>query len=257
MSKEGFLITDLHTHNLFSPDSCATPEAVVKRCLVKGIACLAVTNHNTISGAQETVEAAQKLGVNLTVITGEEITTGETNSVGKKIEILAYFLEEAIPSNLSTRETLIKIRGQGALAGIPHPFELWRHGVGNEEIIHLGKELGIPLLWEAFNSRSSSANNQKAEDFLKTQNDLYRASLLTIAGSDAHHSGEIGRSQLLWLKPWDTKEQFLVSLQRASRSVVRYHGDDSAKITLYYRVLNRINILRRHLVSRQAVGSTT
>lgn len=250
MSKERFLTTDLHTHNLFSPDSSATPEAVVKRCREKGITCLAVTNHNTIAGTQETREAAQKLGVNLLVLAGEEITTGEFNPAGKKIQLLAYFLEETISPGLSIKQTLRAIKKQGAFAGIPHPFELWRHGAGKEtsrETIHLSKEVGVPLLWEAFNSRSKKSNNRQAEDFIKLQNSLYRTNLLTIAGSDAHHAGEIGRAKLLWLKPWETKEQFLVSLQQASQFVVRYKGDDNAQTTLYYRLLNRIKVLQNKL----------
>ena len=44
------LRADLHLHTNASPDSLITPEALVKRCLKKGINCIAVTDHNTMDG---------------------------------------------------------------------------------------------------------------------------------------------------------------------------------------------------------------
>lgn len=245
--KSHLLRADLHTHNRFSPDSIAEPVYIVERCKSVGIDCLAVTNHNTIKGVEETRQAAVELYPELIVITGEEITTSETNGSGKRIELLAYFIQETIPEGLPIEQTLKMIQNQGALVSIPHPTEEWRHGLGLESapiVIRLAKEMGLPVLWENHNSRSSRGNNEKSQDFAKTQNNLFQAGLLTSAGSDAHHPREIGRAKL-WLPTRytnETKEGFLRNLQIANSWVTRYQGDDRWKTTLVARILTRFGM---------------
>lgn len=244
-----FIAADFHTHNSFSlKDSFAQPEDVVIRCQRQGIGCIAVTNHNTIDGAAQTKDAAQRLGIPLMVITGEEITTSDSNPAGKRVEVLAFFLQEAIPPNLSIDQTLKKIKSQDAIVGIPHPFELWRHGAGREiavEIIKRAKEIGIPILWEVFNSRSSSGSNCKAKDFLKTHGDLVENHVLIMVGSDAHHPGEVGRARL-HLGKWGTKEEFLQKLPTSKRLTGACEGYNEPYVTLFYRTLNRISLLRQN-----------
>lgn len=247
MKERGLLVeADLHVHTRFS-DGVGRPEQIVRQCEIKQIGCLAITDHNTIDGAEPVRQAAQEMGIDLVVITGEEITTGENNTSGKKIELLAYFLKRPILSGLSLEQTLKEIQKQEALPGVSHPFELWRHGAGKEgglEIIKLARELQIPLLWEIHNSRSLRKNNQKSQEFFKNQNDYSSAGLLAIAGSDAHHPEEIGRAKL-WLNPRQTPEEFLASLKSINHPVSgwvitsKYHGDDRYLKTLFYRIKTR------------------
>ncbi len=129
------------------------------------------------------------------------------------------------------------------MPGVPHPYELWRHGAGKEageQIVARARELQIPLLWEIFNSRSSRKNNRKSQEFFRDRNDYFRDGLLAIAGSDAHHPEEIGRAKL-WLIPEQTPVEFLANLKRISDWVTKYHGDDRYLETLLYRIRTRVS----------------
>ncbi len=169
------LRADLHVHTCYSMD-CRTPlELVIARCLKAGINCLAIADHNTIAGALKLKEMAP-----FKVIVAEEILT----SAG---ELMALFLTEEVPKGLSPEETIARIRGQGGLVGIPHPF-------GRSPRQNFSKLLSEGILpqvdiIEVFNSRtlfpSSSAKAWR----------LVRAhGLAASAGSDAHTVGEIGRA---------------------------------------------------------------
>ena len=101
---------DLHVHTCYSVD-CNTPlQRIVDRCLKIGINCLAVADHNTISGALKLKEMAP-----FKVISAEEIMT----SMG---ELIGLFLTEEVPKGLSPEETIARIKSQGGLVGIPHPY---------------------------------------------------------------------------------------------------------------------------------------
>ncbi|MDP3998372.1 MAG: PHP domain-containing protein [bacterium] len=237
------ITADLHTHNLFShKDSPASPAEVVRACHKRNLQGIAVTNHNTIEGTAQTKEAARSLGVPLLVIAGEEITTAKLNPAGKRVEVLALFLQEAIPPNLSVDQTLEEIKKQDALVAIPHPFELWRHGAGPEiaiEIIRRAQEMGIPVLWEVFNSRSSFKNNRLACDFLRGAGEGFADKLLLMVGSDAHHPGEVGRARL-HLERWENKEDLLQKLPTGKRLASACEGYNEIYVTLFYRALNKL-----------------
>lgn len=233
---------DLHMHTIHSrKDSILTPRALAEKCMAVGLEYVAITNHNTTEGAEEVREAAKAIRYGLTVIKGEEITTGELNEDGKETEIQAYPLEETIPRGLSMRKTLEEIKKQGGFVAVPHQFELWRHGAGEEggeQIIAYAKEMEIPLLWEVFNSRATRANNKEAIKFFKEKNNLHRAGLLKVAGSDSHHPREVGRVKL-FLPHFKTRDEFLKSLQLSSSWQINFHGDDTYRTTVYCRFLVR------------------
>jgi predicted metal-dependent phosphoesterase TrpH len=66
------LKADLHVHTRYSEDSISPPEKIVEHCLKVGIDCLAITDHNEISGAFEIKRIAP-----FKVILGEEILTSQ------------------------------------------------------------------------------------------------------------------------------------------------------------------------------------
>lgn len=163
----------MHTH--FSPDSEVSPERMAARCEEVGLDCIAVTDHNTIEGAL----AVQRIAPFL-VIVGEEVRS----SGG---EITGLFLKEPVPRGLSPTETARKIKEQGGLVSIPHPFDRFRRGV----ITHRALEEVLPYIdiVEAFNSRNNlSADDRKAEEFAREHG------LLTSGVSDAHTTMELGRT---------------------------------------------------------------
>ena len=243
------VIADLHSHNWGSPDSPASPIDVVERCRLTGVTLLAVTNHNTLDGVQETQDAAKTKACNLVIIPAEEITSNLLNPAGKKVELLAYFPKEAISPNLSPEQILQEIKKQDGMVAILHPYELWRHGAGKEigdYIVGRSLELGIPTIWETYNSRSKPENNRMSFSYFQASSN--RGVLYASAGSDAHHPREMGRCKLV-LAPWDWENQQelkdgLLNRLRNSSPLMDERGYSSQYMTLFYRVLTRFSNLK-------------
>jgi len=155
---------------------CYTPlESVIDHCLNTGINCLAISDHNTIAGALKLQEIAP-----FRVIIAEEILT----QFG---ELMGLFLTEEVPKGLSPEETIARIRKQGGLVGIPHPFGRWL--LQNSNKLLSGETLSQVDIIEVFNSRTpffSSSN--------KARSLALEYGKVASAGSDAHTLGEIGRA---------------------------------------------------------------
>jgi predicted metal-dependent phosphoesterase TrpH len=183
---------DLHIHTCYSVD-CLTPlERIVERCLERGINCVAVADHNTIAGALRLREIAP-----FEVIVAEEILT----VVG---EIMGLFLSERVAPGLSPQETISRIRTQGGLVAIPHPFG--RSLPWHANVLASMEILSQVDIIEAFNSRTPFSSS------------IHRAAMLAkeqgkpaSAGSDAHTLGEIGRAYVE-MPDFDGADDFLDSL---------------------------------------------
>ena len=201
------LKADLHLHTNASPDSMITPEALVKCCLKKAINCIAVTDHNTIDG----VEAVRRIAP-FKVIAAEEVKTSEG-------EITGYFLREAIPPLLSPEETVRRIKEQGGLVGVPHPFDrLRREPLRDAALMRILSQIDIV---EGLNARVTVArHNRKAVAF------ALEHGLACSAGSDAHSLLEVGTAYVE-MEDFDSPQQFLESLREGTlaggRSVPLVH----------------------------------
>ncbi|WP_264739401.1 PHP domain-containing protein [Cytobacillus firmus] len=80
---------DLHLHTTAS-DGSFSPSEVVEKATEKGIKTIAITDHDTLDGIKEAMEAGKKLNVN--VIPGIELST---KYKGKNIDILGYQIHES------------------------------------------------------------------------------------------------------------------------------------------------------------------
>ena len=183
---------DLHIHTCYSRD-CLTPlEQIVERCLDLGINCIAVADHNTIAGASKLKEIAP-----FKVIVAEEILT----PVG---EIMGLFLSEEVSRGLSPQETISRIRSQGGLVAIPHPFG--RSLPWNANPLTSAEILSQVDIIETFNSRTPFSNSiARAWKLAKEQGKA------ASAGSDAHTLSEIGRAYVE-MPEFDGPDDFLNSL---------------------------------------------
>jgi len=167
---------DFHTHTITSKDSLTTPEKLIAAARRKGLDRVVVTDHNSISGAQ----AAQALDPER-IIVGEEIKT----SCG---EILAAFVTEVVQAGLSPRETIDRLREQGAFISVSHPFDVRSGAWALADLLEIS-----PLVdaIEVFNARIMKPEaNRLAGDFAR-QHDLPGT-----AGSDAHAAFELGAFRL-------------------------------------------------------------
>ncbi|KAF5448512.1 hypothetical protein F2P56_029039 [Juglans regia] len=86
------LVFELHSHSKFS-DGFLSPLKLVERAHGNGVNVLALTDHDTMSGIPEALEAARKFGIK--IIPGVEISTIFSPSAESELEepvhILAYY----------------------------------------------------------------------------------------------------------------------------------------------------------------------
>lgn len=165
---------DMHLHTSRSFDSLSDPEAVLRVALARGIDRICVTDHNEISAALELQERYPER-----VIVGEEVKTGE------RVDIIGLFLRERIPKGTPARETCERIRAQGGLVYVPHPFAGGKGGGGRI----LPEIADLVDIVEAFNARIHFRRlNEAAEAWAAARG------LALGAGSDAHTLREVGRA---------------------------------------------------------------
>ncbi|MNU57443.1 hypothetical protein D3C71_465640 [compost metagenome] len=127
---------DLHTHTQAS-DGMNAPAENVRLAKQKGLAGIAITDHDTVAGISEAMEAGKRIG--LDVIPGVEIST---RAAGKDIHVLGYYLQyedERLCSRLEHLRTVRETRNERIIEklndlGIPITM--------NEVISGLGRELG-------------------------------------------------------------------------------------------------------------------
>ena len=189
---------DMHVHTSCSPDSLIRVDDLLDTCDSKGIDCVAVIDHDTMEGALKLHEQAPSR-----IIVGEEIHT----TAG---EIAGLFLKETIQPGLSPLETIEKIKEQGGLVYLPHPFDNMRGSVLKEQALHeIWEKVDIV---ETYNSRSLfSWSNWKAAKFAKEKG------ILAGVGSDAHSKYELGMSCVL-MEPFDSANDFLAKLADTGKS---------------------------------------
>jgi len=171
------LSVELHTHSSLSHDGRDPVELLLEQAQAVGLDGLAVTDHDELEASLRAAELAPDYG--LVGIPGMEVTCQAGH-------VLALGISEAIPPGLSFAETLDRIRDQGGLAVVPHPFQESRHGVLDE----ISKnELATADAIEVYNSRLlTGRSNRQAERFAR------RRGLPMTAGSDAHIAEMVGQA---------------------------------------------------------------
>ncbi|MGI6147149.1 MAG: PHP domain-containing protein [Firmicutes bacterium] len=78
---------DLHCHTTAS-DGTFTPEQLVQEAARRGLAAIAVTDHDSVDGVEASLDAGDSLGV--TVVGGVEISTDVDDG---EIHVLGYFVD--------------------------------------------------------------------------------------------------------------------------------------------------------------------
>jgi hypothetical protein len=196
------LNVDVHVHTRYSGHSILKVEDVARIAKKRCLDAVAITDHDVIKGALE-------LSKVFPTIIAEEVSSDEGDVIG-------LFLREKVEKGPAL-EVMDKIRAQGALVMIPHPFDTMRkEALMKEELVSKGDII------EIFNSRViRQEDNERARKFAMDK------SLLMIVGSDAHTSVEIGRS-FIAIDSVDDPRSFMKALKSAKlqsrRSSVLVHG---------------------------------
>jgi predicted metal-dependent phosphoesterase TrpH len=202
--REGWVRVDMHSHTMWSGDSTTTPDEVEAAVIDSGIDVLCITDHNAIAGARELAERLP-----CRVVVGEELRT----QLG---EIIGLFLTERIPFGVSPAEAARRIRDQGGVVYIPHPFDPMRANLRADVIDELVAE-GLVDAIEARNGKTSLEHlNRQAAEYAAEHG------LLAGAGSDAHVPDALG-AVYVEMPDFDGPEQFRTSL--AQGEIIGHHFD--------------------------------
>jgi predicted metal-dependent phosphoesterase TrpH len=165
---------DMHVHTCHSK-KCGwmKPERLILVAIERGLSGIAVTDHNTTSGALEVSEIVRDERLPLKVIIGEEINTDRG-------EVLAYFVDEEIEPG-PFEEVLADIGRAGGISAIPHPFDRIRKGfLGAEAVLKDVDAIEVLNARCLFNRRALDLSREVGKPML--------------AGSDAHFYQEVGRA---------------------------------------------------------------
>src|SRR5688500_6768507 len=189
----------MHCHTRLSKDSLNDPRRLVDTAAARGIGALCVTDHN---GLKNALALSQMPDLPIKVIPSEEVKTSEG-------EIIGYFLSELVPRGLTPEETVKRIRGQGGLVCVPHPFDTLRSSsrLQTPALDRLVQQGSIDIL-EVFNARSL-----KVEDNERAFKYAQKHDLAMSAGSDAHTLMEVGRAYME-VPDFTTSQEFLAALRQ-------------------------------------------
>ncbi|USZ68454.1 PHP domain-containing protein [Halorussus salilacus] len=171
------LSVELHAHSSLSYDGRDDVDLLLEQAAAVGLDALAITDHDEIDASLEAAEKADEYG--LVAIPGIEISSAAGH-------VLGLGVRERVPAGLSFGETLERIRDQGGVAVVPHPFQKSRSGV----MANITEtELATADAIEVYNSRLlTGRGNRKAREFAE------RRGLPQTAGSDAHISEMVGQA---------------------------------------------------------------
>lgn len=125
---------DLHVHTTASDGTC-TPAEVVALAKEKGLAAIAITDHDGVGGYAEAAAAGKKLGVE--VVSGIEISTKfVTDEYGYAVHILGYYIDTASPELTPVLEWVVNDRDER-----------------NRKMVALMQADGLPITYEYMHER--------------------------------------------------------------------------------------------------------
>ncbi len=207
-------IVEFHIHTSYSPDSKTDVAELEEHALAMGTQCLAITDHDTIEGAQELRDRGR-----ISVIVGEEVTS----ELG---DIIGLFLTECVPPGLPPAETIARIHDQGGLVYIPHPFDRRRRSRLFRPALE--EHAGDVDIIEAWNGRTRFEEDNERGLLFAEEHDK-----LIAYGSDAHNLKELGRARME-MPPFHDAPAFLEALREANRL-----GNEDGMIARLWKKLRR------------------
>jgi predicted metal-dependent phosphoesterase TrpH len=209
----------MHLHSRVSHDSLNPYEGLLRAARARGLDRIVVTDHNRIDGALRLHEMDPQR-----VIVGEEVKTAEG------ADIIGIFLTEPIPRRTPARETCERIRAQGGVVYVPHPFDTRRSGSGPllERIADLVDAV------EAHNARTWRRSlNERGERW------AVEHGFPLGAGSDAHSLRELGRGYVEVPPFENTRDSFLAAL-RAGRVAGRVFSSPLCSLFSTYAKVHKV-----------------
>lgn len=182
----GMLLADVHVHTRRS-DGWWEPERLAEAAVARGLAALAITDHDDIFGGDDVANAAARLGLDLDVIVGQEVST---RMDGHDVHVLALDIHSEIRPWQTIAETVDAILAQGGIPILPHPKPAGRGYPSFDQVLSLGVPVGVEIynagvadLARLARMRGNADANVLAREFF----DTHRAQLgAAVGGTDAH-----------------------------------------------------------------------
>lgn len=222
---------DLHTHTHRSFDCLTAPSAYLAALRRRGVDRAFVTDHNALDVALEMQVRAP--GV---IFAGEEIRTREG------FDLIGLLLKEEIPKGTPAREAAERIRDQGGVVYLPHPFDGPRSGSGEIGSAAIADLVDVV---EVHNARCFLPSmNRRALEWARTHGKLMGA------GSDAHTAGEIGNG-LVEVPPFEPTRESLLAALADGAIVGTTRASPLVRLASTYAKLHRV-VARRLPISPRA-----
>ena len=151
------LFVDLHTHTTAS-DGTDAPAALVRKAAALGLAAVAITDHDTLSGLAEAEEAGQQHGIE--VIRGCEL--GVASAYGE-MHLLGLWLPEDA-SLLETTLVDLRRRRESRNLRMLEKLEQLGYPVAYESVLHFagGESVGRPHIASALLEKGYVASRDEA-----------------------------------------------------------------------------------------------
>jgi predicted metal-dependent phosphoesterase TrpH len=165
---------DIHVHSSYSNDGSQSPQEILKHAKKIGLEGIAITDHNEIAGSLKLWEENKGIK-DFVIIPGMEVSSSEGH-------ILALGIKEAVPRDLTPKETIESIEALGGIAIASHPYRFWS-GLGEEVV----RKAGFSVI-EVHNGRSLKKENTKARKLAE------ELGCGMTGGSDAHTLDQVGKT---------------------------------------------------------------
>lgn len=228
-------MADIHIHTIYSYDATTTVRGVLRQASNVGFDVIAITDHNNIRGAFDARELASQY--NLEVIPGVEVNTIDGH-------LLALFVEEIPPRDLSLADTLKIIGDMGGIAVAPHPFNQLPGSLSMDNVVSI---LTKPALKNIL--RGIEIYNLTTQPFdERVQRLSAYLPFSKTAGSDAHVYWAIGTGKTEFRGK--TAKDFRIALEQGITIAHPYEKDMMRKYLFNW--LRRITIRKLGYVSHAA-----
>jgi predicted metal-dependent phosphoesterase TrpH len=232
---------DLHLHSSAS-DGGFTPSQVVEHAVRIGLRCIALTDHDTVSGIAEAEQRAKELSI--LFIPGVELTVTHE---GQEIHILGYFIDPSSPGLLACIE---EVRGRvfermsrivKRISRLGYPLEM-------EEVVNIAGSgsMGRPHIARAMVEKGYVQSNQEAFDrFIGSSGPAY-VEVTAMAPQEGYkiileaggipaiaHPGYLGRADMM-LEP-----ELFAHREWGAMAIEVYHTRHDRYMRTYYTKMAR------------------
>lgn len=224
---KGFI--DLHTHSSAS-DGTDSPAQLVARAHAAGLAAVAITDHDTLSGLDEGQQAGRELGVE--VVRGCEISTG--TDLGE-LHILGLWLPEN-PLPLMEKLRWLRERRAERNTGIVQKLQDLGYDISMEEVLAAakGESVGRPHIAEVLLRKGFAKDaRQVFREFLGSRGKAYLPKTVLQPDESVQLLASMGATvclahPLLWKAPAGWLDTIVARLKEYGLSAIEaYHSEHS------------------------------